>query len=341
MRARPVWRPVTEQVVVLVGASSGVGRETAVRLGQRGARVVVAARNQTALDAVAAEVERAGGTVLAVPTDVADFDQVQQLATRTVERFGRIDTWVNLAAVSVYATVADLDVAEIARVITVNLLGQIHGIKAVLPQLERQGHGGIINVSSVLGERAVPLQAAYSAAKHGLKGFTDALRLELAHAGSPVTVTLLLPSSINTPLFDHARSKLGVKPQPIPPIYEPGVVADSILFAAEHPRPELVVGGAGKLLAVGDRLAPALVDRYLLGPGRIVDRQRTDQPPSRADNLQAPSPGVGAASGSFGQRSKSTSPYTLWLEHHPQRRRRLLAVGAAVGLLAARRGWAR
>jgi NAD(P)-dependent dehydrogenase (short-subunit alcohol dehydrogenase family) len=220
-------RPVGEQIVVLTGASSGIGRETALEFGRRGATLVLAARNKEALDTLVAEVERLGGEAVAVPVDVGDFDQVTELAAQAVERFGRIDTWVNNASVSTYGTVEQMDVDEIRRVIEVNLLGEIHGMKAALPHLRRTG-GTIINVSSTLGKRAVALQAAYCAAKHGVVAFGEALRLELRHAKVPVAVVDVLPSSINTPLFEHARSKLGVVPQPIPPVYEPRVVADAI-----------------------------------------------------------------------------------------------------------------
>ena len=241
-------RPLREQVLVITGASSGIGRATAVEAGRRGAAVVLAARNVRGLHEAAAEVERAGGVAHAVATDVAEYAQVERLANETVERFGRIDTRVNNAAVGLYATVEQASPDELVRVVQVNLMGSIYGIKAVLPHLRRQGGGTIVTVGSALGERAVPLQAPYVAAKHGLKGFTESLRMELEREGANVNVTLIEPSSINTPFFRHARSKLGVKPRPMPPVYQPEVVAEAILAAAEHPRRDVVVGEAGKLL---------------------------------------------------------------------------------------------
>jgi len=229
---------IGEQVVVLTGASSGIGRDTALEFARRGAKVVLAARNGEALDTLVGEVERLGGMAVAVPTDVSDYRQLTELASRAVERFGRIDTWVNNASVSTYGTVEQMDVEEIRRVIEVNLLGEIYGMKAALPHLRRTG-GTMINVSSTLGKRAVALQAAYCAAKHGVVAFGEALRLELRHAKVPVAVVDVLPSSINTPLFEHARSKLGVLPQPIPPIYEPRVVAEAIVGAAQQPAPSV------------------------------------------------------------------------------------------------------
>ncbi len=332
-------KPINEQVVVITGASSGIGRETALRFGRRGASVVLAARNETALQELAKEVERLGGQAHTVVTDVAEWEQVDHLAQSAVGRFGRIDTWVNNAAVSAYATVEEMTIAEINRIIQVILLGQIYGMKAALPQMKHQGQGTIINVASALALRSAPLQAAYCAAKHGVKGFTEALRLELEHERSGITVTLILPSSINTPLFNHARSKLGVKPQPIPPVYEPCVVAETILFAAEHPRRDLVVGGAGKLMTVMERISPSLVDWYMVRNSKMFTQQKTDQPDDGHDNLFAPIPGTGSTTGDFGQHSKSTSLYTRYLEQYPTRKRALLgAVTAGVVALVRRVG---
>ena len=326
-------RPIGEQVVVVTGASSGIGRETALAFGQRGASVVLAARNEPALREVAREIERLGGKAHAVPTDVAEWAQVERLAEEAVARFGRIDTWVNNAAVSAYAAVEAMTVEEIERIVRVNLLGQVYGTKAALSRLGQQNQGTIVNVSSALAERAVPLQAAYCATKHGIKGFTEALRLELAHDRSGVAAVLILPSSINTPLFAHARSKLGVKPQPIPPVYEPRTVAEAILAAAEHPRRDVYVGGAGKLLTLAQRVSPALLDRYMLQDGRAVEQQRTDEPDDGRDNLFAPLAGTGSATGEFGRRSQTTSLYTRVLGLHPNRERAVVAA-ALVGAVA-------
>lgn len=326
-------RKVSEQVVVVTGASSGIGRETAVMLGEHGASVVLAARNESALNEAAKEVERLGGKAQVVVTDVAEWAQVERLAQAAVEHFGRIDTWVNNAAVSVYGTVEELTIEEIERVVQVILMGQIYGMKAALPHLTRQGQGTIINVASALAERSVPLQAPYCAAKHGIKGFTESLRLELARSHPGVNVTLIMPSSINTPLFDHARSKLGVKPQPVPPIYEPRVVAETILFAAENPRRTIVAGGAGKGIVQAEKISSSLVDWYMLRKERGFKQQRTNQPDDGRDNLFAPMPGTGSATGSFGQKSKSSTPYTRYLDLHPNRKRALNAAVVA-GLVA-------
>ena len=197
-----MMRPLLEQVVVITGASSGTGRRAAIAFGEAGAAVVLAARNEEALLEAASEVQRAGGRALVVVTDVADWRQVPALAQAAIDQFGRIDTWVNNAAVSEYAMVEETSIDEINRQIQVDLLSQIHGVKAALPHMRRQQEGTIINVTSVEADRVAPLHAVYSAAKHGVKGFTAALRVELDHQSSGVNVTLILSSSTNTPFFE-------------------------------------------------------------------------------------------------------------------------------------------
>jgi NAD(P)-dependent dehydrogenase (short-subunit alcohol dehydrogenase family) len=325
-------RSLAQQVVVITGAGSGIGRETALAFARRGATLVVAGRSPDALDSLVDEVDRVGGRGLAVPTDVSDYPQVEALAGRAVDRFDRIDTWVNNAAISTYGTVEQMAPDELRRVIEVNLLGQIYGMKAALPHLEATGAGVLINVSSTLGRRGVALQAAYCAAKHGVLGFSESLRLELQHGGSKVAVVDVLPSSINTPLFAHARSKLGVLPMPIPPVYEPRVVAETIVAAAERPVRMVFAGGMGKLLELGQRLSPALVDRYLLGPGKVVENQQTDRPDDGVDNVDGPLDEVGRTTGEFGQKSWSRSLYTELLGLHPNRARAVVGATAAAGV---------
>jgi NAD(P)-dependent dehydrogenase (short-subunit alcohol dehydrogenase family) len=335
-----VKRALHDQVVVITGASSGVGRETALQFGERGTSVVLAARNEEALKEIAHEIERLGGKAYVAVTDVSEWSQVERLASEAVERFGRIDTWVNNAAVSMYATVEQMRAEEIDRLIQVILMGQIYGMKAALPVMKRQGQGTIINVASALAERSVPLQSAYCAAKHGIKGFTESLRLELEQQGSGIQVTLIMPSSINTPLFNHARSKMRVKPQPIPPIYEPRVVGEAILFVAEHPRRDIVVGGAGKFMTVMERISPPLLDKYMLQGNRAFKQQKTDQPTNNHDNLFEPVEETGSTTGDFSHQAKSVSLYTRHLEQYPNRKRLLMAaalVGAGLLLSAAGR----
>jgi NAD(P)-dependent dehydrogenase (short-subunit alcohol dehydrogenase family) len=304
-----------DQVIVLTGASSGIGRETAVQLAQRGAQLVLAGRNRAALDEVAAEVTRLGGGALVVPTDVTDYAQVTALAQAAATKFGRIDAWINNAGVWAFGPVAEQDVAAIRRVVEVDLLGAIHGMKAALPHLRHTG-GTIVNVSSVAARRGIPLQAAYSAAKHGLSAFGEALRLELRHERAPVRIVEILPATINTPLFRHGYRAPGVAPRPIPPIYEPRVVAAAILAALRRPVREVFVGGPARLVDIAQRISPALLDWLLLTPGRIVQRQYDGHEPA-APNLWQPEPGLGEVTGSADSRSKSVSVYTALIGTRP------------------------
>ena len=324
--------PLGTQVVVITGASQGIGRETALQMARVGASLVLAARNEEALGTVAEEVTRLGAHAEVVPTDVSDYAQVETLGQRAMDRFGRIDTWVNDAAVSVYATVEQMEAAEMERVIAVNLLGIIYGSKVAAAHMRALGRGRIINVGSALSERAVPLQSAYVASKHGVAGFSEALRLELAREDADIDVVLILPSSMNTPLFNFARSKMGVQPMPVPPVYEPSTVAEAICHAAEHGGREIVVGGWGKLLVIAQRLSPSLLDRYMLQGGRAFDQQKAKRPDDARDNLFEASTGPGTTTGDFGDGAKPTSLYTSHLELHPERKR-LVNVALLGGLL--------
>jgi short-subunit dehydrogenase len=317
--------PLNEQVAVITGASQGIGRETALEFAARGAAVVAAARNETALNTLADEVRRAGGRLEPVVADVSDYAQVERIGAVAVERFGRIDTWVNNAAVSIYATLDELEPDEMARLIQVNLLGVMYGSKVAVSHMLPTGQGTIINVGSALSDRAVPLQSAYVASKHGIAGFTEALRLELMSTDAEIDVVLIQPSSINTPLFSNARSRLGVQPMPVPPVYQPTVVAEAMCYAAEHGGREIVVGGAGKLLTLGQWLSPSLTDRYMVQGDRMFDQQMTDRPPDRRDNLFEPSTGPGSTTGEFGEGAKPSSLYTRHLELHPLRKRAAVA----------------
>lgn len=327
-------RPLSEQVVVITGGSSGIGLSAALALGRRGARVVLAARGLRALERAAAEVEAAGGRALAFPADVAEWEQVDALANRAIDAFGRIDTWVNGAAVSSYGPVADVPVEEIRRVMDVGLLGQVHGIKAVLPHMLRQGDGAIIAIASGLGARSVPLQAPYCAAKAGVIALMDSLRVELRHAGSAISATTILPSSIDTPFFDQAGSHLGVRPAPIPPIYRPEAVAEAILSAAEHPVRDITVGGAAKGLSLAQRVSPGATDALLLVGGQSFARQRSADPrPPDPGNLFTPGARNGRR-GSYGRFAFRRSHYTRVFEHRPHARRLLSGVAVAVAARA-------
>jgi short-subunit dehydrogenase len=325
--------PLRDQVVVITGASQGIGRETALFLAKEGASIVPAARNEEALGTLTAEIEAAGGRAEYVVADISQYSEVERIADRAEERFGRIDTWVNNAAVSIYAHVDELDADELDRIVRVNLLGQMYGSKVAAARMRGSGRGTIVNVGSALSERAVPLQSAYVATKHGVAGFTEALRLELLETAPGIDVVLVLPSSINTPLFNFARSKLGVMPMPVPPVYEPRVVAEAIAHAAEHGGREIVVGGWGKLLILGQRLSASLLDRYMTQARRMEKQQVTGRPDDQRDNLFEPSTGPGATRGDFGEGAKPVSIYTREIELHPLRKR-VVTLAAILATLA-------
>ena len=327
-------KPVGEQVVVLMGASSGIGRETALRFAKSGAKVVASARGEEGLDSLVEEIRAEGGEALAVPADTSEFDQVKAVADRAVREYGRLDTWVHLAAVGLFATFEQTTPEEFARVIDVNLMGQVYGAMAALPHIKREGRGALIHISSVEAKRSFPFHSAYGASKHGIDGFLEGLRVELKHEGWPISVTQVMPGTINTPFFDKGRSKIGVKAVGIPPIYEPETVANIIMYAAENPARDLVSGGAAQALILNQRLSPRILDAILATRAGFAP-QKTDEPRSEddPDNLYAPIRGHDTAKNGF--RALSRSLYN-WLQMHPVVRRGA-AVGTALGLLTALR----
>ena len=275
-----------EQVMVITGASSGIGLVTARDAARRGARVVLAARNGQSLEEGVAAIRREGGRAIPVVADVADLRQVERVAQAALSEFGRVNTWVNNAAVSMYGRSMEIAIEDMRRQMDVNYWGQVYGSRVAVTCLRHQG-GALVNVGSALCDRAIPLQGNYCAAKHALKAFTDTLRMELEEEGVPVSVTLVKPASVDTPFFEKARTYLGVEPQPVPPVYAPEVVAEVILHAAEHPLRELIAGGAGAKLSAA-RLAPRMADRYM--ERWTFDSQSTDVPVAsdRPDNLYQP-----------------------------------------------------
>jgi NAD(P)-dependent dehydrogenase (short-subunit alcohol dehydrogenase family) len=313
-----VVRAVDEQVVVIVGASSGIGRASALAFAARGARVVCAARSVQALDDLVEEITGAGGTAAAVPTDIADAGAVRALAAAAEDRFGRIDTWINSAAVSVWGRVEDITDEEFDRVLRVNFLGHVHGVHAALPALRRAGGGGIIGISSLEGVRAVPLHGPYTASKWALRALYDTLRMELAQEGEPIAVSTILPAGIDTPFFEHARSKIGAMPKPPPPVYAPELVADTIVHTAEHPRREVAVGGAAIGFVTGQRLSPALTDALMSIPRIGIGMSKADRPDNGTDNVDAPMDGTGRVHGSHPGRVLRHSAVTEWLRQVPR-----------------------
>jgi short-subunit dehydrogenase len=324
-------KPLDEQVMVITGASSGIGLVTARLAAQRGVRVVLAARNEKNLHDAAAAIRRSGGRAAFAVADVADPTQVAAIADTAIREFGRIDTWVNNAAVSMYGRLTDLSIDDMRRQMDVNYWGQVYGSRTAVAHL-RHGGGALINVGSALSDRAIPLQGGYCAAKHALKAFTDALRMELEEEGLPIAVTLVKPASIDTPFFEKARTYLGVEPQPVPPVYAPEVVSEVILHAAEHPLRELIAGGSGVKLSAA-RFTPRLADLYM--ERWTFDSQRTDKPVNgRPDNLYEPLPDDGGERGrNWKGHTRGSSVYTR-AALHPRATAAVIA-GLALGLGAA------
>jgi NAD(P)-dependent dehydrogenase (short-subunit alcohol dehydrogenase family) len=332
-------KPIQDQVVVIIGASSGIGREVALRFAARGAKVVVAARGEPGLVSLVEAITSTGGTAIHVVCDVTRDDDVAAVADAAVRAYGRIDTWVNAAAVSVYARFEETSPEEFRRVVDVTFMGQVNGARAALPHLRREGRGALIAISSVESRVGMPLHTSYSAAKHATEGFLESLRRELRHDGVPISVTSIKPTTINTPFFDNSRTKMGVKPQGPPPRYQPSVVADCVLYAAETPVRELYAGGGARMMELGQTLAPSMMDRVV---SRIaVKAQQTNElkPPGAPDNLFAPRTDETRVQGDFSSTSRSTSVYT-WLEMHPSARTLLAAgvLGTAAMMLARRSG---
>jgi NAD(P)-dependent dehydrogenase (short-subunit alcohol dehydrogenase family) len=303
------------EVVVITGASAGVGRATAVAFAKRGARVGLLARGRDGLEGARAEVESAGGKALLIPTDVSDAGAVEQAARKVEEEFGPIDVWVNNAMTSVFSPVKEMTPDEFRRVTEVTYLGYVYGTLAALGRMLPRNRGHIVQVGSALAYRGIPLQAAYCASKHAIQGFTESLRSELLHDGSDVQLTMVQMPALNTPQFRWVRSRLPRKAQPVPPIFQPEVAAEAVHWAAHHDRDELWVGFSAVKAILGNRIIPRALDRYLARTGH--DAQQTDElaDPDREDNLYQPVPGDAGAHGDFDGRSSDRS-YQWWANTH-------------------------
>ena len=255
-------KKLSEQTIVITGASSGIGLVTARAAARRGARLVLAARNEEALRLVAGEINAAGGACAYVVCDVGKEEDVRRVAEEAVGRFGGFDTWVNNAGVSIYGRVLEVSNEDHRRMFETNYWGVVHGSRVACEHLRARG-GALINVGSVLSDRAIPLQGTYCASKHALKGFTDALRMELEHDGAPVSVTTIKPSAIDTPYRAHAKNYMDVEPLNPPPVYAPETVAEAILHCCETPERDVYIGGGGKALSVAEKYAPRLSDKAM------------------------------------------------------------------------------
>jgi NAD(P)-dependent dehydrogenase (short-subunit alcohol dehydrogenase family) len=326
----------TQRVVMVTGASGGIGRAAARIFGEQGAKVALIARGEKGLRAAAEEVVAAGGMGLPLPADVADYEQVRAAARRAEDELGPIDVWVNVAFTSVFAQFTDVKPEEFKRVTEVTYLGLVNGTRAALQFMLPRDRGTIVQTGSALAKRGIPLQSAYCGAKHAVQGFHESLRTELLHRHSNVRTTIVHMPAVNTPQFDWVESRMPNQAQPVPPIYQPEVAAKALAYAADHPkRREYWVGGSTVGTLLGNTIAPGLLDRYLASTA--YRSQQTDQPrdPSQPVNLWAPADGHGGrdfgAHGSFDGRSHARS-YQLWMSHH---KGLAVAGGAAMAVVTA------
>ncbi len=331
------------KVVVVTGASAGVGRATARAFAREGASIGLVARDRQRLEAARAEVEALGSRAVVAPADVADPDAVEAAAAAVEAALGPIDVWVNNAMVTILGRFPQVSPDEYKRVTEVTYLGNVNGARAalarMLPRDGGRGRGCIVQVGSALAYRGIPLQAAYCGAKHAIQGFTEALRAELAADGSAVHVTTVSLPAVNTPQFDWARNKMPRRPRPMAPVFQPEMVADAIVWAATARRREVLVGGSTLLTVWGNRFAPGLVTRLLARTA--VEGQQTDEPeiPERPDNLWQSVPGEKGARGRFGAESHGASVQLWATRHRPWLAAAALALltGAVMAAAAGRR----
>jgi short-subunit dehydrogenase len=332
--------PPGAEVVVITGASGGVGRAVAHAFAKRGARLALLARGEQGLNDCRREVEELGGQGLVIPTDVADHEQVEAAAERAERELGPIDVWINDAMATVFAKFVDVTPPEYKRATEVTYLGAVYGTMAALKRMLPRDRGKIVQVGSALSYRGIPLQAAYCGAKFAIRGFTDSIRTELLHDRSKVQITMVQLPGVNTTQFNWCRSKLPDHPQPVPPIYQPEIPAEAVYWAAHHRRRELWVGYSSVQAIAGTMLAPSVADHYLARTGFSGQQAKNmPVPPGRPDNLFAPVPDKAATHGIFDDKAKTRSP-ELWAATH----RGLLAGTAfaaaaalGAGVIAARR----
>lgn len=304
-----------QPVVVITGGSAGVGRATAHAFARRGYAIALLARGLDGLEGARREVESLGGRALIIPTDVAHAAEVEAAAATIEEELGPIDIWINNAMVSVFSPIARMSAEEFRRVTDVTYLGAVYGTLAALRRMVPRNNGVIVQIGSALAYRSIPLQSAYCAAKHALAGFTESLRTELLHDRSAVHVTIVQLPALNTPQFEWTRSRMPRRAQPVPPIYQPEVAAEAIVWAATHRRRQLSVGWPTVKAIFGEKIAAGLLDDYLARVG--YDDQQTREPadPNQPDNLYLPVPGDHGTHGRFDQRAHSFSLQS-WMNRH-------------------------
>jgi short-subunit dehydrogenase len=324
------------EVVVVTGASGGVGRAVAHSFAKRGARLALLARGASGLEQACDECRALGGQAIAIPTDVAEAEQVEAAAVRAEAELGPIDVWVNDAMATVFGEFLDISAEEYRRATEVTYLGAVYGTMSALRRMVGRDHGTVVQVGSALAYRAIPLQAAYCGAKFGIRGFTDSVRTELMHRQSRVWITMVQLPAVNTPQFDWCRTKLPLHPMPVPPIFQPEVPAEAIYYAAHHRRREIYCGGSAVTAILGTKIWPALADRYLAKTG-FSSQQMPGRPVShdRPDNLFAPVPDQAATHGIFDGSARARSRQSWATEHRALvgTAGATLAVGlAAIGL---------
>jgi len=321
-----------KEVVVVTGASAGVGRATVRAFAQRGASIGLIARGRDGLNAACEEIKSLGGQALVIAADVADAEQVERAATAVEDAFGPIDIWVNNAMASVFSPAREMTPADYQRVTEVTYLGYVYGTLAALKRMQPRDRGVIVQVGSALAYRGIPLQSAYCGAKHAVQGFTESVRCELLHEVSNVKITMVQMPALNTPQFSWVKSRLPRKPQPVPPIYQPEVAAKAIVWAAHHYRRQWYVGCSTALAITADKIAPGLADQYLAQQGYEAQQYNGSADPERPNNLYDPLPGDHGAHGDFDNRASNKS-VQLWLSQH----RAWLVTGGAIllGITAA------
>jgi len=325
---------IEDQVVVITGASSGIGLATAKMAAQQGARVVLAARDGDGLASARVEIEGSGGRAITVIADVSVYEDVRSVARRAIEAFGGFDTWINNAGLSIYGPIEEVPVEDARRLFDVNYWGVVHGTLTAVAHLKDRG-GAVINLGSVTSDQAVPLQGHYSASKHAVKAFTDALRMELEKEDAPVSLTLIKPGAIDTPFPEHARNYMEAEPKHPAPVYDPSVVAEAIIFCAEHARRDLIVGGGGKMTSALHNV-PRVADRYMGATMFTGQKMRRPSRREREDSLYEPQ-GGGRERGNYPGSVRKRSLYTMSSMHRVATMLSAAAVGAGV-VLAARRG---
>jgi len=320
---------------VITGASAGVGRAAAWRFAEDGARIGLIARGRPGLEAAKREVEERGGEALVLPVDVSDAAEIDAAASAVEEAFGPIDVWVNDAMVTIYAEFTGIEPEEFERATHVTYLGTVWGTRAALKRMRPRNRGAIVQVSSALAYRGIPLQSAYCGAKHAVKGFTESVFTELLHHGSNVRVSMVQLPGLNTPQFTWGRTKLPKQTQPVPPIFQPEVGAAAIVRVAEHPRRSTWVGLPTAYTVLGNRVVAPLLDRYLARTGYDGQQSPQDTRPEIGENLYAPVPGDQGAHGDFDYKAHERSPET-WLSLHRRSVLGTLAGAAAAVTLLAR-----